>query len=74
MMTKKPDKYDEKLKADLAKIKADAKARIEAAKAESKERVKKAKMDECVKSVQRLFRDGKITFKQYSSMILKLKK
>lgn len=73
-MTKKPDKYDEKLKAEIAKMKADTKIKIEAIKAESKERVKRAKMEECVKSIQRLFRDGKITFKQYSSMILKLKK
>lgn len=60
-MTKKPNKYDEKLKAEIAKIKADAKMQIKADKAE-------------IKRINRLFSKDEITYKQYISALKQINK
>jgi hypothetical protein len=67
-------KLDKKLTADIKKTALKSKQKIAVERIKSKERTEKIRISESVKSIDKLFRDGKITFKQYSSMILKLKK
>lgn len=67
-------KLEKKLTADIKKTALKSKQKIAVERIKSKERTEKIRISESVKSIDKLFRDGKITFKQYSSMILKLKK
>jgi DNA-binding protein H-NS len=64
-MTKKPDKYDEKLKADLAKFKAESKARMKA-------QIKASKAE--IRNINQLFSKDKITYKQYIAALKQFNK